>query len=103
MTNEDFAIEIDKSVARSKSLLIKKGVEYSQDDDRLGQFYRAGAVQGISPAQALMGMAMKHVTSLADMVKNPFNYPLKKFDEKVTDLRNYTILLDALLRDMGIE
>lgn len=103
MTNEDFAVEIDKSAARSKSLLIKKGIEYSQDDDRLGQFYRAGVAQGISPTQALMGMAMKHVTSLADMVKNPSAYPLKKFDEKITDLRNYTILLDALLRDMGVE
>lgn len=103
MTNEDFAIEIDKSFARSKSLLIKKGIEYSQDDDRLGQFYRAGSAQGISPTQALMGMAMKHITSIADMVKNPSAFSLKKFDEKIVDLRNYTILLDALLRDMGIE
>ena len=103
MTNEEFAIEVDKSVSRSKYILIKKGVEYSQDNDRLGQFYRAGSVQGIHPTQALMGMAMKHVTSLADMVKNPSAYSLKKFNEKIADLRNYTILLDALLRDMDIE
>jgi len=103
MSRAEFAIEADNSVSRRQSILIKKGVEYSQDDDRLGQFYRAGSVQGIHPTQALMGMAMKHVTSLADMVKNPSAYSLKKFNEKIADLRNYTILLDALLRDMNIE
>ena len=103
MTSEEFAIEVDKSVSRSKSILIKKGVEYSQDNDRLGQFYRAGSIQGIPAPQALVGMAMKHITSLADMVKNPSAYSLKKFDEKIADLRNYTILLDALLRDIDIK
>jgi hypothetical protein len=103
MTNEEFVIEVEKSFLRSKSLLIKKGVEYSQDGDRLGQFHRAGAAQGVSPTQALMGMAMKHVTSLADMVKYPKRYSRKAFNEKITDLRNYTFLLDALLRDLEIE
>ena len=75
MTNEDFAIEVDKSVSCSKSILVKKGVE----------------------------MAMKHITSLNNMIKNPSAYPLKKFDEKIADLQNYTILLDALSRDIDIE
>ena len=48
MTNEDFAIEVDKSVSRSKSILIKKEVEYSRDNDRLRQFHHAGSAQGIS-------------------------------------------------------
>lgn len=104
MNNQDFDLEVEKAIIRSKKILVKKRAEYSEEDgDRLGQFYRAGAAQNIHPAAALMGMAMKHVTSIADMVKNPYKYKLKQFNEKITDLRNYTILLDALLRDIGIE
>jgi len=103
MNQKDFDIEVEKSILRSKRLLNKKGIEYTQNQDRLGQFYRAAVTQSITPTEALMGMATKHITSIADMVKNPFMYPLRKWNEKLTDLRNYTILLDALLRDMEIQ
>jgi hypothetical protein len=103
MTNEEFLIEVENSHNRSKKLLIKKAVEYSGDEDRLEQFYRAGCAQMINATEALIGMATKHFTSIADMAKRPDEYSLKKWDEKVTDLRNYTYLLDALVRDMEVE
>ena len=104
MNHQEFAIEVENSINRSKKLLIKKGSEYATEDgNRLEQFYRAGAAQGILPTQALMGMAMKHVTSIADMVKDPGSYSIQKWNSKITDLRNYTLLLDALLRDIEIE
>ena len=100
MNHQEFAIEVENSINRSKKLLIKKGSEYATEEgNRLEQFYRAGAAQGVPPTQALMGMAMKHVTSIADMVKTPHNHTMKEFDRKIVDLRNYTFLLDALLRD----
>ena len=100
MTNEQFKIEVENSINRSKRILIKKEKEYSDGRDRLEQFHRAGAAQAISSTEALMGMATKHFTSMADMVKNPFDYSLKEWDERITDLRNYTFLLDALVRDL---
>jgi len=100
MTNEQFMIEVENSHNRSKKLLIKKEKEYSNGRDRLEQFYRAGAAQNIKPTEALMGMATKHFTAMADMVKNPLDYSLKEWDERITDLRNYTFLLDALVRDL---
>ena len=104
MNNQEFEFELEKSIIRSKRVLAKKRAEYSDEtDNRLEQFYRAGAAQKIHPTEALIGMAMKHVTSISDMVKNPYKYNLKKFNEKITDLRNYTFLLDALLRDMEIK
>ena len=104
MNSQEFAIEVENSCNRSKRLLIKKGSEYATEEgNRLEQFYRAGAAQGVHPTEALIGMAVKHVTSIADMSKSPFSYNLKKWREKVTDLRNYTILLDALLIDLEIE
>jgi len=103
METNEFEIEVEKSYLRSKRLLIKKGLEYSSNDDRLDQFYRAGAAEDVAPTQALIGMAMKHVTSIADMSKYPEMYNLKKWREKITDLRNYTFLLDALLVDMEVK
>jgi len=48
-------------------------------------------------------MASKHISSIAGMVKDPSSYNLKTWREKVTDLRNYTILLDALLIDLEVK
>ena len=103
MNNQEFEIEFNKAVDRSKQTLISKAKEYAQgNNDRLNQFYRAGEVQCIPPTAALVGMMIKHVTSICDMVKDPLIHDLIKWDEKVGDLRNYTFLLDALLRDMKI-
>lgn len=103
MKKELFAIEVEKSFLRSKRLLIKKADEYALGQNRLEQFYRIAAVSDILPTEALLGMAMKHVTSIADMCKDPKIYNLRKWHEKITDLRNYTFLLDALLVDMEVE
>ena len=102
MTNAEFQIEMEKSYLRSKRLLIKKEVEYSQGKDRLDQFKKVSLLNSIPPTEALWGMTSKHITSIADMVKNPTNYPRKKWNGKVTDLRNYTFLLDAVLTDLEI-
>jgi len=103
MDNQQFMIEVENSHNRSKRLLLKKEKEYSDGIDRLHQFYVAGKLQSISPVAALFGMATKHITSIADMVHEPDNFSLKQWNSKVTDLRNYTYLLDALLRDMEVE
>ena len=102
MTNEEFAIEIENSISRSKKVLIEKGKEYSGEIDRLENFKRAGAAQSIPPTEALYAMAMKHIVSIADMVKCPEKFTMKQWYAKTGDLRNYTILLEALLID-GIE
>lgn len=103
MDNEIFMVEVENSHNRSKRLLLRKEKEYSSGCNRLEQFYRAGAAQSITPHSALIGMAMKHVTSIADMCKDPFNFTIKQWNEKITDLRNYTYLLDALVRDITEE
>ena len=103
MTNEEFMIEFEKSCLRSKKTLIKKEKEYSGPEDRLEQFYRAGAAQGIGACEALLGMMTKHFTSAADMAVDPKSHSLRKWNEKLGDLRNYTFLLDALVRDLGVK
>jgi len=103
MKTEEFMIEVEDGHNRSKRLLIKKAAEYSGEEDRLEQFYRVGAAQWVNPAEALIGMATKHFTSIADMSKDPTAHSIRKWNEELTDLRNYTHLLDALVRDMGVK
>ena len=103
MNNQEFLIEVENSHNRSKKTLLRKEKEYSSGRNRLEQFYRAGAAQDLEPTEALLGMATKHFTSIADMCKCPSLHNLKSWNEKVGDLRNYTYLLDALVRDMGVE
>lgn len=100
MTNEHFMIEVENSFNRSKKVLMKKEKEYSNGRSRLEQFYRAGSTQNISPTEALIGMATKHYTAMADMAKDSNNFTLKEWDERIGDLRNYTFLLDALVREL---
>lgn len=103
MTNEQFMIEVDKAFARSKQLLIRKEEEYSEGVDRLDQFHKIAILNTISPAEALWGMASKHITSIATMIKDPKMYNLKRWREKLNDLRNYTFLLEALLIDLEVK
>lgn len=104
MTNEEFLLEIEEAFLRSKKLLNVKRHEYSgEDGDRLDQFHRAGVAQDIKSTVALCGMMTKHFTSIADMCKEPLSHDLYKWQEKITDLRNYTFLLEALIKDLGVE
>jgi len=103
MNNQEFMIEVENSHNRSKRLLLRKEKEYSDEKDRLIQFYRAGAADQVPPTQSLLSMAVKHYTSISDMVKDPHAFSLKSWNGKITDLRNYTYLLDALIRDLGIK
>jgi hypothetical protein len=99
MTNEEFTIEVENSCNRSKKLLVKKGEEYSGPSDRLINFKRSAAIQGINSIQAAVGFMTKHYDSICQMSKNPSAFSEKQWNEKLTDLRNYSILIDALLRD----
>ena len=95
--------EVENSYKRSVEVLQEKEKEYAEEGDRLIQFYNVSMLGDIDPCEALIGMAAKHYSSIAHMVKNPHAYTLSRWDEKITDLRNYTFLLDALLRDMGVK
>lgn len=100
MTNEQFQTELEKAFLRSKQLLNEKEKEYSEGKDRFDQFKKASVLNNEPATRSLWGMATKHVTSIADMVKNPTMYSSKIWREKLTDLRNYTFLLDILLIDL---
>jgi len=100
MNNERFLLETHKTFIRSLEILEKKGKEYSTPDDRLGHFYDVAEINQRNPAEALMGMAAKHYSSVRLMARDPNRHTLAEWREKLDDLRNYTFLLDALLIEL---
>jgi hypothetical protein len=82
---------------------MKKRKEYSRTDgDRLIQFKKTAIMEDKYPTETLFSMADKHITSIADMVKEPNAYTTNQWKEKITDLHNYLFLLEALLIDMEV-
>lgn len=102
MDSKQFMDEVEKSYQRSVKVLQEKEKEYAKEDDRLIQFHRVSKRRGVNPCEALIGMAAKHYDSIEQMVQDPYNFSPAEWNEKITDLRNYTFLLDALLRDMEV-
>jgi hypothetical protein len=100
MSPEEFDKLVITEHEMSLEMLSFKAKEYSKVGDRLSNFKEAAGLRGTNSIDALVGMVVKHWTSISDMAKNPLNYSLTKWDEKLRDDRNYTYLLKALLIDM---
>lgn len=97
---------VEKQLQACRDVLVPKGAEYSRNGERLHNFKRAAAQLGVTPEQALLGMEVKHRTSLLDMVDDVASGTLPSMavlDEKVTDSINYLLLLKGLLSErMGV-
>ena len=83
-------------------MLVKKGQEYNiDDDDRLDCFKKAAVLMNSSTTEAVYGMMVKHVISLADFVSSGKDYTEEKWLEKLIDNSAYLILLWAAIKDDG--
>ena len=108
MTIEDFEELARIRFETCLNLMIReKHKEYSRDNDKLHNFKRAAEIRGnITPETALVGMMMKHIVSVLDMVDDIENYqelPTERFlVEKITDTINYLVLLEALITERNI-
>ena len=80
-----------------------KAKEYSRDGDRLHNFKIAARMNDVTQAQALWGMAMKHLVCVDDMVKGRTVATKDVVDEKIGDMMNYLVLLEAVLTEYVYE
>ena len=100
MTNHTFMLLLENRLKKIADTLDVKGKEYGTHD-RLHNFKAAGLATRRTPAQACTGMMAKHWVSVLDMVERAADgHPptTAMIDEKIGDLVNYLILLEALLR-----
>jgi hypothetical protein len=97
MNTTDFNTLVDARIEKIRATLKKKAGEYAQNDDRLYNFRKAAAVDGETPARALWGMAKKHLVSVMDLKDGLLPSTPEMVDEKIGDMINYLILLEAVL------
>lgn len=100
MTIGKFNESVANQLNYCSSLLVRKGEEYAPDDsDRLSSFKVAGALQDVSPKEALCGMLSKHIVSVYEMCRSKDSFPYEKWTEKITDSINYLLILKAMIDD----
>ena len=102
MNHETFCNLAAKRFQACHDILAAKSAEYSRSGDKLHNFRRASALLGCSPERALVGMMAKHIMSVLDLVNDIEAEGLPKADlvsEKIGDLVNYSVLLEALITE----
>jgi hypothetical protein len=98
MNTEQFNAILESRLSSIKQVLGNKAKEYAIGD-RLYNFKRAAEIQRTTPQQALVGMFMKHLVSVLDLVEGSISPTEYMVNEKVGDAINYLILLEAILKE----
>ena len=98
MNSETFLKLLEEIQKDQTSMLISKNEEYAGGDgDKLANFKKGGRALGVEPEECLWAYTMKHLISIQDIVYGEGSYTPEKLREKCGDLRNYTVLLEALM------
>lgn len=93
---------VEERINKIRQVLVKKEEEYAKGNDRFHNFNVAARTLNCSPERALLGMMMKHVVSVLDIIETIDDLsqpPLQIYliDEKIGDNINYLILLEGML------
>jgi len=99
MDNETFNEILKTRQAKMTAVLVAKADEYARGD-RLSNFKKAAVLMSCTPEAALFGMVAKHIVAITDFCDDLANdtiQPYVRWDEKLGDIINYMVLLDALI------
>ena len=94
-----YELAIEDMLSHCQATLLKKHREYATADD-FHNFRVAAKLQGITPAQALLGMMDKHVVSVHDLVIEAAegrSISEATWREKIGDNINYLLILWAMV------
>jgi len=98
MDTKRFDEILNNRIEQIRKVLGSKAKEYAIGD-RLYNFKRAAEITRSTPEKALLGMFMKHLVSVLDLIEG--SVPLTEYmiNEKIGDAINYLILCEAVLRE----
>lgn len=99
MKIEEFNRIVDARTKKIKAVLVQKAKEYAQDNDRLHNFKVAARIKGSTQQQALWDFAVKHLVSIIDLIEGRLEPTEAIVNEKVGDMINYLILLEAVFAE----
>lgn len=97
----DFNDVVINRINSIQRILATKAEEYASNKSRFHNFEVAGRKAGTTPEKALLGMMMKHVVAVDDLVdwieECPHKLTNEIINEKIGDNINYLILLEGML------
>lgn len=99
MTAEEFNVILEKRIEVIRASLVRKAEEYASDEDRLYNFKAMARMSKCRPMRAWLGVAVKPLNDLIDMVNSGKAYPAERWDEKLMDAINYLILLEGMTHE----
>lgn len=102
MEEKRFYKLVDERLSKITSTLASKGNEYSTPGNKLHNFDRGANITGQTREIVLLGFLLKHQISILDIIDKieVGVLPTRKLlDEKLTDIINYYILLEASIVD----
>lgn len=101
MKLEDFNALVQQQLEKLEFVLQHKGECYAHGD-RLSNFKKAAKLNNETPEKALWGMVAKHIIALSDYIEELTYGTLtaeNEWEEKITDIQNYLLLLLALIKE----
>jgi hypothetical protein len=98
MNSHDFDIILSERIIAIKKTLGSKAKEYAIGD-RLYNFKRAAEILRTTPQKALVGMFVKHLVSVMDLIEGSIEPTEYMVNEKIGDAINYLILLEAIFKE----
>lgn len=91
-----------------RNLLLTKRSEYARDEDVLINFKNTAELTGLSPEDVCLVFLMKHVQAVAKAANSRDTRlswggtgAVEGFSQRISDARNYLILLAALIKERG--
>ena len=100
VNQETIEEHMDAVFRRVQGLLSTKGQEYSNNENRLENFLETARMEDITPEVALWNYMLKHIISVRKFVMESgggITRPLGQWDEKISDIETYLILLRAMV------
>jgi len=89
-----------------RSLLLSKRSEYAMNADCLSNFKATALSTGMQPEEVCVVLFMKHAQAICKMAREPSirlgwggNGAIEGTSQRISDARNYLILLAALIQE----
>jgi len=103
MTREDFSRRVEKRIDLVRQTLLTKHKEYAKDDNVFRNFDEAAGGLSLhsTSAEVLWSYMTKHLVSIKDIVSDNVPVDNAVVSEKIGDVINYLILLEAMLNERG--
>jgi hypothetical protein len=104
MNTQDLDQLVQSTFAEINRLLVVKGGEYANSEDRLANFKRGAALTGATPLQVLFIYMSKHYDAVASFVQSSAKGQVRPSSEpiegRLDDLINYCLLAKGLIGEM---